>query len=34
VGVGKATTSAVVTGLLLIIVADAIFAVLFNILGI
>jgi len=34
VGVGKAATSAVVTGLLLIIVADAIFAVLFNILGI
>ncbi|HTJ77993.1 MAG TPA: ABC transporter permease [Rariglobus sp.] len=33
-GVGRAATSAVVTGLLLIIVADAIFAVLFNILGI
>ncbi|MFA6286637.1 MAG: ABC transporter permease [Opitutaceae bacterium] len=33
VGVGRAATSAVVTGLLLIIVADAIFAVLFNIFG-
>lgn len=32
-GVGRATTSAVVMGLLLIIVADAIFAVMFNILG-
>jgi len=32
-GVGRATTSAVVTGLLLIIVSDAIFAVMFNILG-
>jgi len=34
VGVGRAATSAVVTGLLLIICADAVFAVLFNILGI
>lgn len=33
-GVGRAATSAVVTALLLIIVADAIFAVIFNILGI
>jgi phospholipid/cholesterol/gamma-HCH transport system permease protein len=33
-GVGKATTSAVVTAILLIIVADAIFAVVFNLLGI
>ncbi len=33
-GVGRAATSAVVTGILLIIVADAIFAVLFNVLGI
>jgi phospholipid/cholesterol/gamma-HCH transport system permease protein len=32
-GVGRAATSAVVMGLLLIIVADAIFAVIFNILG-
>ncbi|MET0263527.1 MAG: ABC transporter permease [Rariglobus sp.] len=32
-GVGNATTSAVVMGLLLIIVADALFAVAFNILG-
>jgi phospholipid/cholesterol/gamma-HCH transport system permease protein len=32
-GVGRATTSAVVMGLLLIIVADAIFAVMFNIFG-
>jgi phospholipid/cholesterol/gamma-HCH transport system permease protein len=32
-GVGRAATSAVVTGILLIIVADAIFAVLFNVLG-
>ena len=32
-GVGRATTSAVVMGLLLIIVADALFAVTFNILG-
>lgn len=32
-GVGRAATSAVVTALLLIIVADAIFAVLFNALG-
>jgi phospholipid/cholesterol/gamma-HCH transport system permease protein len=33
-GVGKATTSAVVTAILLIIVGDALFAVLFNFLGI
>lgn len=33
-GVGKAATSAVVTSILLIIVADAVFAVAFNILGI
>jgi phospholipid/cholesterol/gamma-HCH transport system permease protein len=32
-GVGRATTSAVVTAILLIIIADAIFAVLFNALG-
>jgi phospholipid/cholesterol/gamma-HCH transport system permease protein len=32
-GVGEATTSAVVTAILLIIVSDAVFAVLFNILG-
>jgi phospholipid/cholesterol/gamma-HCH transport system permease protein len=32
-GVGRAATSAVVTGILLIIVADAVFAVLFNVLG-
>ena len=32
-GVGEATTSAVVTAILLIIVSDAIFAVIFNILG-
>ncbi|CAM3017615.1 MlaE family ABC transporter permease [Rariglobus hedericola] len=32
-GVGKATTSAVVMGLLLIIVSDALFAVIFNIFG-
>lgn len=32
-GVGKAATSAVVTALLLIIVADAVYAVVFNILG-
>jgi len=32
-GVGRAATSAVVTALLLIIVADAVFAVLFNALG-
>jgi phospholipid/cholesterol/gamma-HCH transport system permease protein len=31
--VGRAATSAVDTGILLIIVADAIFAVLFNVLG-
>jgi phospholipid/cholesterol/gamma-HCH transport system permease protein len=33
-GVGRAATSAVVTSILLMIVADAIFAVLFNVLGI
>ncbi|MGA2694203.1 MAG: ABC transporter permease [Opitutaceae bacterium] len=33
-GVGKAATSAVVTAILLIIVADAVFAVLFHALGI
>jgi len=33
-GVGRAATSAVVTAILLIITADAIFAVLFNVLGI
>ena len=33
VGVGRATTSAVVMGLLLIIVADALFAVIFHMLG-
>jgi phospholipid/cholesterol/gamma-HCH transport system permease protein len=33
-GVGRAATSAVVTALLLLIVADAIFAVVFNVLGI
>jgi len=32
-GVGNAATSAVVTSILLIIVADAIFAVLFNAIG-
>ena len=32
-GVGRAATSAVVTALLLLVVADAIFAVIFNILG-
>jgi phospholipid/cholesterol/gamma-HCH transport system permease protein len=32
-GVGKAATSAVVTSILLIIVADAVFAVIFNILN-
>jgi phospholipid/cholesterol/gamma-HCH transport system permease protein len=34
VGVGRATTSAVVTAILLLVVADAVFAVLFHILGI
>jgi len=34
IGVGRATTSAVVTAILLLIVADSIFAVLFNMLGI
>ncbi len=33
-GVGRATTSAVVTAILLIIVADAFFAVIYNILGV
>ena len=32
-GVGRAATSAVVTSVLLVIVADALFAVVFNILG-
>jgi phospholipid/cholesterol/gamma-HCH transport system permease protein len=32
-GVGRAATSAVVTALLLLVVADAVFAVVFNILG-
>lgn len=32
-GVGRAATSAVVTGILMVIVADAVFAVVFNILG-
>lgn len=32
-GVGKAATSAVVTAILLMVIADAVFAVLFNILG-
>lgn len=32
-GVGRAATSAVVTGILLIIIADAVFAVIFNALG-
>lgn len=34
IGVGRATTSAVVTAILLLIVADAIYAVLFNMLGV
>jgi len=34
IGVGRATTSAVVTAILLLIVADSIFAVVFNMLGI
>ncbi len=33
-GVGKATTSAVVTGILLIVITDAVFALIFNVLGI
>jgi len=33
-GVGKATTSAVVTGILLIVIGDAVFALIFNVLGI
>ncbi|MEY4687035.1 MAG: hypothetical protein RIR76_1058, partial [Verrucomicrobiota bacterium] len=33
-GVGQAATSAVVTALLLLVVADALFAVIFNALGI
>ena len=33
-GVGKATTSAVVTGILWIVIADAVFALVFNVLGI
>lgn len=32
-GVGRAATSAVVTGILMVIVADAIFAVIFNLIG-
>jgi phospholipid/cholesterol/gamma-HCH transport system permease protein len=32
-GVGRAATSAVVTSILLIVVSDAIFAVLFNVVG-
>jgi phospholipid/cholesterol/gamma-HCH transport system permease protein len=32
--VGKAATSAVVTALVMLVVADALFAVLFNVLGI
>ncbi len=34
IGVGRATTSAVVTAILLLIVADSVYAVLFNMLGI
>ena len=33
-GVGKATTSTAVTGILLIVIADALFALIFNVLGI
>jgi phospholipid/cholesterol/gamma-HCH transport system permease protein len=33
-GVGAATSSAVVTGILLIVLADALFAVIYNVLGI
>ena len=33
-GVGKATTSAAVTGILLIVIGDAVFALIFNVLGI
>jgi phospholipid/cholesterol/gamma-HCH transport system permease protein len=33
-GVGIATTSAVVTGILLIVIGDAVFALIFNVLGI
>jgi phospholipid/cholesterol/gamma-HCH transport system permease protein len=33
-GVGKATTSAVVSGILLIVIFDALFALIFNVLGI
>jgi phospholipid/cholesterol/gamma-HCH transport system permease protein len=33
-GVGEATTSAVVTGILLIVIGDAVFALIFNVLGI
>ena len=33
-GVGAATSSAVVTGIMLIILADALFAMVFNVLGI
>jgi phospholipid/cholesterol/gamma-HCH transport system permease protein len=34
VGVGRAATSAVVTAILMIVIADALFAVVFNALGI
>jgi len=34
IGVGRATTSAVVTAILLLVVADAIYAVIFNMLGV
>jgi phospholipid/cholesterol/gamma-HCH transport system permease protein len=33
-GVGTATSSAVVTGIMLIVLADALFAVIYNVLGI
>ena len=33
-GVGAATSSAVVTGIMLIVLSDALFAVIFNVLGI
>jgi phospholipid/cholesterol/gamma-HCH transport system permease protein len=33
-GVGAATSAAVVTGILLIVLADALFAVIYNVLGI
>ena len=34
IGVGRSTTSAVVTAILLLVVADAIYAVIFNMLGV